>query len=399
MKKVRKATRRADGEGSVFQRKSDGRWVASTARDPRTGKRALFTAATQAEALKKRAEGKKRIDDAGGEIVKDPTVESYLRRWLDLVAKQRVLPNTLKDYRSKIETCIIPTIGKLKLSKVLPHDVRQMLLDVVAGKGRSRGKRSPRTANYCRSILAKALDDARRDRIITGDNAATLADVLPHKKPPTAWFEAHEVLKFNASLDVHPDRVLLIVAASLGLRQGEVLGMQWSLLTLDGPAPMLRVRLQLQTVNKVRQLVDLKTEKSRRDLQLSPNMAALLRAHRAAQARRALELGELWRNTLGLVFTSDVGDPVGKGRIRRAFLAAAEDAGLKRIRFHDLRHSAASLMLERNGGDLKSVSEALGHSTITITADTYAHVSKAVLARTAGALDDLVPATKARDPG
>lgn len=393
-KPKKKQGKRADGEGSVFQR-SDGRWIASTPRDPRTGARQRFTAATQAEAIRKRTEAQQRRDAAGGVVTKDPTIEGYLRHWLDTVAKDRVRESTLDSYRSKVETCIIPTIGKLKLSKVLPTDVRSMMNAVVAGAGKSRGeKRSPRTANYCRTVLAKALDDARKDRVLIGDNAARLADPLAHKRPKTAWLSADDVQQLAKQLEGHRDRALFLFTALTGVRQGEALGLRWSDLVLDGATPLARLEVQLQTVKKQRVLVDLKTEQSKRVLPLAGNLVALLKAHKATQARRRLELGDLWADKLGLVFPETDGSPGNENRLRRAFRRVLADAGLQRVRFHDLRHSAASLMLERNGGDLKAVSVAMGHSGIVITADTYSHVRDAILARTTGALDDLIAGTK-----
>ncbi len=397
MKKGETGPRRLNGEGSVWQEPGGRRrWVAQLPPDPSTGKRRRLFGKTQAEVLQRRKVELRKLEDFGGHAVKDPTLEVYLRQWLDLTAKPRIRASTLTSYRSKVETCIIPAIGKLRLSAIRPLNVRAMMAFVVEGKGGSRkGKRSARTANYCRVVLLTALEDARQDRLLLGENPAALTKPLPQPRKEMAVLASAELLKLLASLGTHSDRALLIFTASTGVRQGEALGLRWQDVDLEGPLPSVHLRVQLQTVEKVRQLVELKTAKSRRSLPLAPNLVALLKAHRVAQARRKLELGELWKNDLGLVFTDADGSPVSDNRVRRVLQKALKDAGIPRVRFHDLRHTAATLMLERNSGDIKALSDALGHSTIGITADTYVHARHAVLARTVGALDDLVPTTKA----
>lgn len=383
----RQNRRAANGLGTVFQR-SDDRWVAVLPADPRTGKRLRFTAKTQSEAIRKRDAAKRRLEDFGDLGDGAQTVEAFLRSWLDHTAKPRVKASTLASYRSKVETLIIPAIGKLKLSALRPLDVRRMMSGVVGGEWEARkDKRSPRTANYARIVLRKALDDALRDGVVVGMNAAAMADALPHQKPDLPVLSAAELSTLHTSLVDDPLRALLMFAASIGVRQGEALGLRWCDLSLSGE-PTAAIRRQLQNVDGVRQLVDLKTTKSKRTLPLAPNLVALLKAHKAAQARQQLEAGDAWANALGLVFTDELGLPLADHRVRRGFQRALTKANLPRVRFHDLRHGALTLMLER-GADLKAVSTTAGHSSIAITADTYAHVSQKTVGRTVALVDDI----------
>ena len=373
--------RRANGEGTVYQR-PDGKWVASLPPDRRSGKRREFWGASQAEALDRR-DGHIRREHLHGEVVEDdPTLAAYLKEWLAVTASPRVRQSTARCYKTCIDARILPEIGRVRLSQLRAVHVRQMM-DVIAKRA------SPRTANLTRTVLRKALEDARRDRVLIGDNPAALAGSLKERHRESQHLDADALGRFIASVADHPLRGVFLVAASTGMRQGEVLGLRWRDLDNDGATPSLSVRGQLQRVDGKFCHVEPKTTKSARTIPLSPNLVALLKAHKASQARRRLELGRLWQNPLDLVFTNDGGGPLRGEWVTRSFQAALAVAGLPVVRFHDLRHSAATLMLERNGGDLKAVSTTLGHSTITLTANTYAHAGSKVIGRTVALLDDL----------
>jgi integrase len=377
---TKNGARRASGEGTVFQR-PDGKWVARLPPDSRTGRRREFWGDTQAEALDRRAAHIKRTHVHGDVVDEDPTLAAYLAEWLPHTATPRIRPSTVQCYRTCIAR-IVPVIGRIRLSQLRAVHVRQMM-DVIARRA------SARTANLTRTVLRKALEDARRDRVLIGDNAASLAGSLkqPHREPQ--HLDADALARFVASVADHPLRPVFVVAASTGMRQGEILGLRWRDLGLDGPTPTLTVRGQLQRIDGDFRHVEPKTTKSVRTIPLSPNLVAMLKAHRTGQARRRLEIGKLWRNPLDLVFTNDAGGPLRGEWVTRSFQATLTTAGLPVVRFHDLRHSAATLMLERNGGDLKAVSSTLGHSTITLTANTYAHAGARVVGRTVALMDDL----------
>jgi integrase len=383
-KKTTTGERRSAGEGTIFQR-PDGRWVARLPPDRRSGKRREFWGATQAEAMDRRDAHLKRALLHGEVVDDDPTLTAYLNEWLAHTAAPRVRANTLDCYRLCVATRIVPALGRLRLSQLRPVDVRRMM-DAVATAT------SARSANLARAVLRKALEDARRDRVLIGDNAAALASPMKQPHREAQHLNAAQLATLIASVADHPLRGVIVVAAQTGMRQGEVLGLRWRDLDLDGPHPTLSIRGQLQHVDGKPAHVAPKTAKSARTIPLPPSLVALLKAERAAQATRRLAVGELWSNALGLVFTRDDGSPLHRSAVTHSFKAALAAAGLPDVRFHDLRHSAATLMLERTGGDLKAVSTTLGHSTITLTANTYAHVGAAVVGRTVALLDDLAGA-------
>jgi integrase len=385
-KKPKKGERRSAGEGTIFQR-ADGRWCARLPPDPRTGKRREFWGVTQAEAMDRRDAHLKRALLHGDVVDDDPTLATYLREWLTHTATPRIRPGTLACYRTNVEVRLIPALGRLRLSQLRPVDVRRMMEAVAKAT-------SARSANLARAVLRKALEDARRDRVLIGDNAAALASPLKQPHREAQHLDAAQLRSFVAAVDGHPLRGVFVVAASTGMRQGEVLGLRWRDLDLDGANPTLSIRGQLQLVAGTPAHVEPKTARSVRTIPLSPNLVAVLKAERATQAARRLQAGELWSNPLGLVFTAEAGQPLRSETVTRKFKAALAVAGLPIVRFHDLRHSAATLMLERNGGDLKAVSTTLGHSTITLTANTYAHAGAAVVGRTVALLDDLAGAAR-----
>jgi integrase len=162
----------------------------------------------------------------------------------------------------------------------------------------------------------------------------------------------------------------LLLAATTGMRRGEVLGLRWS--ELDIESGRLRVTASLQRSGRTLLMSEPKTERSRRQVSLPPVAVEALRGHRAKQAERRLIAGEAWVD-LGLVFDNGVGQHVEPSEMSKAFSGAASRAGFPHLRLHDLRHAFATTLLGA-GVHPKIVSEALGHATIAITLDTYSHV-------------------------
>jgi integrase len=165
---------------------------------------------------------------------------------------------------------------------------------------------------------------------------------------------------------------LWVVLATTGLRLGEALGLTWE--DVDFKQGKLAVRRALQRQRGIGLvLVEPKTAHSRRTVYLAPGSLEVLTDHRRVQAQERLMAGSSWNSTHNLVFSTTDGRPIEGGRVSWAFHRALRVAGLPRIRIHDLRHTAATQLLER-GVHPKVVQEMLGHSTITLTLDTYSHV-------------------------
>jgi integrase len=382
--------RRSTGEGTV-RKLNDGTWWGQTSLgyevsyDER-GKplqrrriRRSVRGHTRADVVRKladlRSQGKGQRGAAGR------TVDAFLADWLER-SKLRVRPSTWERYADIVRTHLSPTLGHLRLEQLTADHVQKLCLGI-----HKRG-RAPRTVVKVRAVLRTALNDAKRARLVPY-NAADFVD-LPRVEssavPAMTPLDAAAVL---AAVNNHRIAALVEVALATGLRQGELLGLGWQDIDLDNRR--VTVRRALQRVNGRRILVEPKTRKSRRTVPLTAAAVDVLRAHRQHQVEERLRAGTRWHGVNDLVFTTPTGDPVDAKELTHTFQRLLEAAGLTRMRWHDLRHGTASLLIAQ-GVDLRVVMEILGHSTITLTANTYAHVSEALLDTARVALDRALPA-------
>jgi integrase len=183
------------------------------------------------------------------------------------------------------------------------------------------------------------------------------------------------------------DRALYLLAVSTGMRLGELLGLHWADVDLDDSS--LRVVSTLRRVpGQAPSFGPPKTQKSRRRVELGPSVVEALSRHRMAQSDERWRAGQLWED-FDLVFPTHTGRPWLASNVTRTFGPLLERAGLPAIRFHDLRHTAATLMLGR-GVHAKIVSDMLGHASISITLDTYSHVLPTMHREAARLMEDLL---------
>jgi integrase len=362
-------SKRANGEGSIFQR-SDGRWCASfTHDDPATGERRRtdFYGKTRTEVRLKLKAASERAEAGGPVRDAKATVAAWLVQWKDTTLAADSRKETTRElYRSICRTHLEPApFGAIPLDRLRPSDVDRLILTL-------RDKKlADATVQRIFTVLRVALAAAVRDGLIARNPAASV------KQPSVAKTEARylspaEVTSILVAVEGSRYHDLLALIAVTGLRKGEALALKWSNLDLD--AGTLKVRGTLSRIRGELQVTDPKTAKSRRTLPLSPAVVALLKSHRKKQAAEQLHAGSEWAGT-DHVFTTESGRPVGPENALRALKAAAVKAKLKDVGIHTLRHSAATAWLE-NGVNLKAVSELLGHADIRITADCYGHVSE-----------------------
>jgi integrase len=201
-------------------------------------------------------------------------------------------------------------------------------------------------------------------------NVAALVDpprVLRYEITPLNPDEARRLLSVVKS---HRFEALLTVAIALGLREGEALGLRWEAIDLD--ARMLHVKVSLQRVGKQVLLVEPKTARSRRTVVMPEVVVAALRAHRVRQLEARMLAGSRWVEG-GFVFTTRSGKPLEPSNMTKTFKALLKEANVPNIRFHDLRHTAATFLLAM-GVDPRTIMETLGHSQISLTLNTYSHV-------------------------
>ncbi len=254
---------------------------------------------------------------------------------MKISARRRVRPKTYDSYAQIVRLYIEPDLGPIQLSKLTWEQIDALLNKMI------KAGLSPRTVRYCLAILRMSLARACK-RSLVAQNVALLVD------PPRAV--RHEIRSLTPEEartflnTVRGDRLeaLYSVAIALGLRQGEALGLRWEDVDMD--KCMLRVRYAMQRINGKLQLVEPKTQKSRRTIFMPQVTVNALRTHRIRQLEERLAAGTRWKEN-GLVFTSTIGTPLDPRNAFRSFQEALQRAGLPHIRFHDMRHTCASLLL------------------------------------------------------
>jgi len=228
---------------------------------------------------------------------------------------------------------------------------------------------SGKSVAYMQQVLRTALSLAVRWDMVSR-NVARMVDRPRIERKPISPLTPDQARTFLAAIRGHRLEALFSVALALGLRQGEALGLRWE--DIDLVAGTLRVRYQLQRIGGKLTLVPPKTERSRRTLVMPTTIVERLREHEKRQVAEKLWAGSKWDDT-GLIFSTRVGGPTPARHVIAEFHKALENAGLRRIRFHDLRHSCATLLLVQ-GVSPRVVMEVLGHSEIALTMNAYSHV-------------------------
>ncbi len=390
------ARRRSNGKGTVYQRK-DGRWEgAAYVPSARGGTRRVRAYGdTKAEA---EAKLDKLLEAAGkGVKVDGATVAEYMTAWLHTVAIHRLRETTFETYRRYIEVFIVPGIGDKRVTLLTVRDVREWLNHVrtqcqccvqgwdakrdpsnrhkesrprCCSLGRCCDRRITQgTVVYMRGVLSAALADAVREDQLPRNVASAVTLNAPRRSfEPLTATDARKLL--IAARDTGWG-VLFEVALRTGLRKGELLGLKWT--DIDFGNGTLTVMRTLQRTNNGPKLFAPKTTLSQRRIFLPRETLASLAAHRAGQEKLRAEHGHGF-NSWDLVFPTPDGLPVtDAGALNRLLHKLCDQIGASRIRFHDLRHSTATLLLEQ-GVELVTIKDLLGHSQIHVTADIYAHV-------------------------
>ena len=308
------------------------------------------------------------------------TVGDFLERWLRDYAQPNTAPKTLRRYSEIVHIHLVPLLGDIPLSKLRPLHVQRAYAEV-ASKGLSA-----QTALHCHRVLREALKHAVRWQLLSRNPADAVEPPKVARREITAP-TLEELRRLTTAADITAYGVLVHVALLTGLRLGELLGLRWQDVDLERHG--LHVRQSCQWLSghgyTFRQP---KTYRSVRPVSLSPLTVERLKRHHASQLEERLAAGPAYQN-LDLVFATPIGRPIYPGTLRANWLRILGEAGLRHLRFHDLRHAHASLMLQ-NGEHPKVVSERLGHSTVAITMDLYSHVMPGIQDEAAARLDALL---------
>jgi integrase len=312
------------------------------------------------------------------------TVAEYLRFWLDHM-RFRVRPTTYDGYRGMCEVHAIPRIGSVPLADLHPLVIQRMYTEVLtSGRVRGLGGLAARSVLHLHRILKEALAQAVRWQIIATNPAAGAQPPRPARPELTIVDPdlARRVLAAAVGTRFHTPVAL---GLGTGMRRGEILGLQWVDVEVD--TAVLRVRRTLQVATAGLAFQEPKTFRSRRSITLPEFLLEALEVQRWAQATRRAALGRGWHEQ-GLVIDGGDGGPWDPDVFSAQWGRFVREGGLPHIRFHDLRHAHATLMLVK-GVHPKIVSERLGHSTIAITLDIYSHVIPSMQNEAARMVDEV----------
>lgn len=374
--------RRANREGTIYHAPSENRWRAALTWTDEAGIRHRRVVSGKSQAAVRQRLGQLRADlDRGLAPVRTDTLAAFLVAWLER-EKQRIRPATWRGRELHVRGYIVPAMGSIPLSKLTPAHVEKMTADLIASG------RSPRTASHARVSLRRALSDAVRDGLIHRNVAALARPPRVTRRtiePGRDYLEAGQLRRLLAVAAEYRIGALVTVAATTGLRQGELLGLSWD--DIDWPGGTLTVRRTMARAwGGGFELSPPKTGRSRRSVNLGAVTVDALRREQREQEAAREAVGSAWQNTDRLVFTDAAGRPLYATAVHRAFHALLRAAGLPRIPFHGLRHSTATALLSA-GVPLRVVSDLLGHSGLAITADYYAHVERDLRRDAADAMD------------
>lgn len=378
--------RRGRGEGGITKRQ-DGRWMAQVDLGWQDGKRrrkALY-GRTKAEVQDKLRETLHRRDHGLPPVPEQETVGSFLRRWLDHKLG-KVRRRTWKRYEQIVRAHLMPGLERVRLARLTPQDVAACLRRVETSK-------SAYTARGARDVLRTALNQALRWELVSR-NVAALTDAPRHRPGQIRPLTPEQAATLLDAAAGHRLEGLITVALAVGLRQGEALGLRWEH-DVNFKTGVLAVGQTLERGGPEPRFGDPKTERSRRTIKLPGVVTAALRRHRRRQLEERLAAGARWVDS-GLVFTSRIGTAVDRSSLQKAFKALLRTAGLPDIRFHDLRHTAATLLLTQ-GVDLRTIMDTLGHSHISLTMNTYAHVMPKLQRGAAAKMDAILSPRGDRD--
>ena len=371
---------RGRNEGSLSQR-SNGRWRAQASQED--GRRISRDFKTKPEAQtwlrQMQIELEQGFDYQGSKTL----LKDYLQDWLD-TCRTALRPKTAYDYGMILRKHVLPHLGELPLKDLTPLRVERFYSRLIeAGTG-------ARTVRLVHSILHRALEKAVLHGLLTR-NPTTHATLPRYKQAEMQVLDEMQVNQFLVAAIGSPYEALYHLAVKTGMRKGELLGLKWS--DLQWGSGRLYVRRQVQEVNGEGQIFqEPKTRSGRRTIQLGEGTLQVLRVHHERQQHQKAAVGQRWHEN-DLIFPSGIGTPLVPSNLRLDFNRVLNMAGVPKIRFHDLRHTAASLMLN-NGIPVIVVSKILGHSKPSITLDIYGHLYNEMQAEASRLMDELVSPIK-----
>jgi integrase len=350
--------RRGRGEGSIYQ-EADGRWTATIS----------LGSDGQGKRRRRKVRGKSKGEvqeklrqlytstaaalnaDAGA-----LTVAEYLNRWLDTTASRSVRHGTLTRYEQLVRLRILPHLGSVRLSKLTPSHIEMFFTDL------GNAGISPRGQQMAGNVLGRALKDAIRLKLITSNPVRDVVKPKPPKPEMKVW-DADQASSFLKAAMKDRLYCLYVMAIVTGMRSGELFALEWD--DVEWETGSVLVKRTLEEVKGQLTVKEVKTAKGRRRIDLPRFALEALRSHRGRMQSEG--------HDSRITFCDETGGWLRRPNVtRRSFRPLIASAKVPLIRFHDLRHTAATILLLENVHP-KIVSERLGHASIEITLNTYSH--------------------------
>ncbi len=377
------AKRRSNGEGNIRKRK-DGRWEGryTAGINPENGKQIFKNVLGKTQAEVKEKLKKVLADSLKLDLAKQGkyTVGTWMDVWFENVAKVKVRPSSHQTYKGYIDNHIKPSIGKIPLEKLTTMELqkfyRKLLtssrVERIEAKHQPKGL-SAKTVRNINQVISSAMDFAMAQKIISENPCRAVAlPKIEHKEMQTIPAEQlHAFLTEAKATGVYE---MYYIELATGLRRGELLGLKWE--DIDMKQGIIRIRRQVARIGGKIVKAPLKTKNSYRTVTISPQAVEVLKAQKT-------------KTNDQYVFPSPNGGPISPDSVNNMLKRVLERAGIPKVRFHDLRHTFATLALQ-NGVDIKTVSGMLGHFSAGFTLDTYAHVTTAAQKEAAQAMESVL---------
>lgn len=330
------------------------------------------------------------------------TFAAFVEEWKEKYAQHELGIKTLDIYSRFLKNRILPVFGHMRLDKIQPFHIVNFISDLSKEGSRQDGKKGPLssgTVQYNHRIIKNIFSRAVEWKLIKSNPAA---DIKKHKvkRKEIEVYDEDEVTLLFELLENEPMkwRILIMLAITTALRRGELVGLEWGHVDLN--KGILEVKQSIShSINGQRIISEPKTDKSNRKVSLSDNVIEHLKEYYLESRKKRLALGDAWKGgDHFFVFSNDEGNAYYPETPYLWFRAFLKKHGLKYIRFHDLRHTSATLLINK-GVHAKLISERLGHSNISTTMNIYGHALQSADKDAANKLDPLVPQKKEKKNG
>ena len=377
-------------KGTIYQRK-DGTWEAriSLGTDPETGKRKRPSIYADSQEEVQRELNKLLGQHFAGYNIdpKQITFSAWLDKYLEDYCKPFITQNTYEGYETYARLYIKPKLGEYLLNKLSTNDIQKFYNYLLKSGGRNQKGLKAKSVWNVHTVVKAALSQAQIEDLIIR-NPLMGVRLPPKNKSKNSFLTAEQMTAYLVSIIDHRLYAAFILECTTGMRKGEILGLKWNRVNLKTGEIKIR-ETYIRSVKGNVYYSKPKTEKSIRDITIPMEVCEELKKHKKAQAAEKLTWGDDYQRD-NLVFAQENGEPIKPDNFYKMHISLIGKAGLGHIRFHDLRHSVASALIE-NDFSLKDIADLFGHASIEVTGDIYGHLTEKRKADTTASLVSLLP--------